>query len=131
MEALAVFVTLAMMIFIISLMERTAPVRGDVITFPPTSKLVAYSAHVAVTYDQFNETTMLSLLQLAKNNPVLAKLRVEDTLRKCIPLNEELHFDAFDHVQISWNNIALLRVTNKDKNVGYSVDIDSSKADRL
>jgi hypothetical protein len=112
-----------LVVMAVMFMPWKLPSSAPVFTFPPTRDLTAYPALVTVTCDQLNSTTLSSLLRTVQQTQSLAKFRVEDVLRKCIATHNDLHFDVFDYLQISYHGVALLRVRNNASNAGYSVDI--------
>lgn len=49
---------------------------------------------------------------------------IKETMTVCQLHHDNLHLDLFDSLQISRNGVAMVRITNPESKVGYSVEID-------
>ena len=49
---------------------------------------------------------------------------IKEAMAVCQLHHDNLHLDLFDSLQISRNGVAMVRITNPESKVGYSVEID-------
>ena len=104
---------------------------ASLVSFPSTDKLTANSALATVVADKLDVNFYATMSDRTFQHPAIRQFDVARALTACAQLHEKMQLGAFDHVQISYHGIGVLRIENSGRSIGYSAEIDLAKLSRV
>ncbi len=100
---------------------------ASLVSFPSTDKMTANNAMVTIVADKLDVNFYATMSDRTSQHTAIRQFDVARAMTACAQLHEKMQLGAFDHVQISYHGIGVLRIKNSGRSIGYSAEIDLAK----